>query len=196
MKKNKTYLVKKKVDLPGGKDNWIIMNGYEFARFMETEEGRSRRKGFALLESGNEIDDDIIIECGEKKAKELEKERLCRYYRKKTNMNYHTLSYDWCVAKAEVDDGDDIVADLTADVETIVMNNFINKVLYEAISTLTPQQRTLVDQLFLSDTPMTLIEYAKCHGIALASAYERKERTLIRLKKYFEKYGLDTEIFA
>lgn len=196
MKRNKTYLVKKNVDLPGGKDNWIIMNGYEFARFMETEEGRNRRKGFALLESGNEIDDNIIIECGEKKAKELEKDRLCCYYRKKINMNYHTLSYDWCVAKAEADDGDDIVADLTTDVETIVMNNFINEVLYEAISTLAPQQRTLVDQLFLSDTPMTLIEYAKYHGIALASAYERKERTLFRLKKYFEKYGLDTEIFA
>lgn len=192
----KTFMVKKDVNKPNAQDNWIIMSGPEFVKFMQTEEGRSRNKCFALLESGDGIDDDIIVECGEKKAKEWENERLCRYYRKKTNMNYHTLSYDWYLAKAETDDRDDIVANSTTDVDTIVMNKLINEVLYEAISTLTPQQRILIDQLFLSDKPMTLIEYAKCNGIALASAYERKERTLIRLKKYFEKLGLDTEIFA
>lgn len=192
----KTFMVKKDVNKPDAQDNWIIMSGTEFVNFMRTAEGKSRSKCFALLESCDGSNDDIIVECGEKKAREWENERLSRYYRKKANMNYITLSYDWCLSEADTDDGYDIVADSTTDVEAIIMNNLTNKVLYEAISTLTPQQRTLIDQFFVSDTPMALIEYAKCHGIALASAYERKERTLIRLKKYFEKYGLDTEFFA
>lgn len=39
----KVYLVKKNPEMPAGRDNWIVMNSYEFYKFMETTEGKKRR---------------------------------------------------------------------------------------------------------------------------------------------------------
>ena len=192
----KTYMVKKDINKPDSQDNWIIMTGMEFFRFMQTEEGRSRSKSFALLESGDGCDDDIIAECGEQKAREWENERLLRYYHSKSNKKFNTVSYDWCLTDSSTYGADDIIADPTADVEATVMDNLKNEILYNAICTLTPQQMVLIDQLFLSNTPMTLKEYAECNGINENSAHGRKARALMRLKKYFEKHGLDNEFFA
>lgn len=70
----KTYLVKKDPNLPGSDDNWIIMNGYEFAMFMQTEEGKNRKNNFGRLDAASENDSAIIIECGQSIAKELQRD--------------------------------------------------------------------------------------------------------------------------
>ena len=111
------FLVKKDVKKPNSQDNWIIMTGQEFIKFIKTQEGKKRSKCFALLESCDGINDDIFVECGETKAKEWENERLSRYYRKKVNMKYSTLYFDWYTSEeAETDDEDDVVVYLEGDV--------------------------------------------------------------------------------
>ena len=52
----KIYMVKKNPNMPESEDNWIMMNGYEFARFMETEEGQRRKKNFAQIDACGEED--------------------------------------------------------------------------------------------------------------------------------------------
>ena len=42
----KIYLVKKNPELPVNGNNWIVMNGFEFMKFIQTPEGRERRKCF------------------------------------------------------------------------------------------------------------------------------------------------------
>ncbi len=71
------------------------MNGYEFTRFMETEDGKKRKKNFARLEQCDSRDDAIIIECDAQKAKELESKRQCERYRKNINIDFVTFSYDY-----------------------------------------------------------------------------------------------------
>lgn len=46
------------------------MNGYEFARFMETEEGKQRHNRFAKLDRCENNDVDYIIECDEETARD------------------------------------------------------------------------------------------------------------------------------
>lgn len=36
----KIYLVKKNPEKPAGRENWIVMNSYDFAMFMKTPEGK------------------------------------------------------------------------------------------------------------------------------------------------------------
>ena len=46
----KIYLVKKDPEKPASKDNWIIMNSYEFAMFLKTPEGEKRKSAFRSLQ--------------------------------------------------------------------------------------------------------------------------------------------------
>lgn len=119
----KTYLVKKDINKPDVQDNWIIMNGYEFARFMETEDGRRRKKNFAKLDRCDECDDAIIVECGAFRAKEWERQRLRELYRACANSKYPTISYDYPSPRKEACCGDDFIADPVADIEEIMISN-------------------------------------------------------------------------
>ena len=55
-------MVKKNPNMPESEDNWIMMNGYEFARFMETEEGQRRKKNFAQIDACGEEDVIYVVE--------------------------------------------------------------------------------------------------------------------------------------
>lgn len=58
----KIYLVKKD-PAAEGQDNWITMNGYEFAMFMKTPEGQARKDNFGQLDACSEDDNIIVMEA-------------------------------------------------------------------------------------------------------------------------------------
>ncbi|NCC86701.1 MAG: hypothetical protein EOM05_02380 [Clostridia bacterium] len=192
----KTYLVKKDVNKPGAEDNWIIMNGHEFARFIKTEDGQKRKRNFARLEQCDICDDAIIIECDAHKAKELESKRQCERYRRNANSGFAVFSYDYPVHGRETLCGGDVICDIAVDVETLVLERIRNEVLYDALGLLTPMEQDLIEQLFLSNEPILLREYAEQNGICIASAHGRKVRAFRKLKNYFEKCGYGSEFFA
>lgn len=192
----KTYLVKKDINKPDARDNWIIMNGYEFARFMETEEGQRRKKNFAKLDHCDERDDAIIVECGEKKAREWERERLRELYRVCANSKHPTISYDYHMPCKEACCGDDFIADPVADVEEIVISNQKLSYLQEAIQLLTAKEKDLIMRLFLNEKTLTEQEYADACGIYQSSAHERKVRTLLKLKKILKNLGIGADYFV
>ena len=76
----KIYMVKKNPNMPENEDNWIMMNGFEFAMFMKTEEGQRRKNNFAQLDACSEDDDIYIVECGEERAKEWRSEKYAHDY--------------------------------------------------------------------------------------------------------------------
>lgn len=185
----KTYLVKKDINKPDAQNNWIIMNGYEFARFMETEEGRQRKKNFAKLDRCDERDDAIIVECGEKKAREWERERLRELYRVCANSKQPTISYDYHMPCKKAYCGDDFIADPATGIEEIVISNQELSHLQEAIQLLTDKEKDLIMKLFLDEEILTEQEYADACGIYQSSAHERKVRTLLKLKKILKNFG-------
>lgn len=192
----KTYLVKKDINKPDAQDNWIIMNGYEFARFMETEDGQRRKKNFAKLDRCDERDDAIIVECGEKRAKEWERERLRELYRACANSKHPTISYDYHMPCKEAYCGDDFIADPAADIEEIVISNQELSYFEEALQLLTAGEKDLIMKLFLDEKILTEQQYADACGIYQSSAHERKVRTLFKLEKILKNFGFGADYFA
>lgn len=192
----KTYLVKKDVNKSNSEDNWIIMNGYEFARFMETEDGQRRKKNFAKLDRCDKCDDAIVVECGKVKAREWERERLRGLYHMCVNLNYPTISFDYSVPGKEVYYGNDVIADPMADVEQTAIRLYELETLRKAISLLNNKEIELIRLMFLSDEPLTEKEYAELCVICQSSAHERKIRVLARLRNILKSSGLGTDFFA
>lgn len=182
MKKNKTYLVKKNVDLPGDNDNWIIMNGYEFAMFMETEDGQKRKKNFAKLERCDDNDYDIVIECDEETARTWECERLCRLYHRRLNAAYTTISYDYPLLNDENCCGEDMIPDPSVNVEDAVSRSIMKEFLHEALALLNEEDEAILRLLYLSDNPVSAKEYGEMLGICESYVHKKKTEALKRLK--------------
>ena len=89
-----------------------------------------------------------------------------------------------------------MICDIAVDVEALVLENIRNEVLYDALGLLTTIEQDLIEQLFLSNEPILLREYAEQNGICIASAHGRKVRAFRKLKNYFEKCGYGSEFFA
>jgi hypothetical protein len=192
----KTYLVKKDMHKPCAEDNWIIMNGYEFARFMETAEGQMRKKNFAKLNRCGGRDDDIIVECGTGTAREWERGRLRELYRACANAAYASASFDRHSHGLECSCGEEDIADPDADVEKAVIRQFETERLYEALRRLSAEEMELVELLFLADETMTESEYAAFCGICQSTAHWRKGAVLAKLKIFLEESGFGTDFFA
>ena len=135
----KVYLVKKNPEMPAGRDNWIVMNSYEFYKFMETTEGKTRRPNFGQLD-GCDVDDVIIIaECGEETAAKWrsEKDRHDYLAEAKEKLGYKTFSYH-AIASEDGEDltGEDLVQDEETDVEKTVIKLYVTKRLASSSSPL------------------------------------------------------------
>lgn len=82
-----------------------------------------------------------------------------------------------------VDNGWD-VADPDADVPTIFEINERNSQLYAAISTLTPEQQTLIKQVFFER--ISQVEIAERQGVTKKAINNRLTRILRKLKKVLQ----------
>ena len=71
----KTFLVMTDPEKGAREDNWTIMNAFEFARFMETEEGQRRKDCFEMLDPDYDGDGVLYIESGREAAAERKKEQ-------------------------------------------------------------------------------------------------------------------------
>lgn len=191
----KTFLVKKDVNKCNSQDNWIIMNGLEFARFMDTEDGQSRKKNFARLGQCDEHDDAIVVECGEMKAREWERERLRELHHLCANLKYPTISFDYFMPGKEAYCGEDVIADSTVDVAQAAIRLYEIETLHEAIRLLNNREFELIQLMFLSGGLLTEKEYAEHCGICQSSAHERKIRALTKLRDILKNSGFGPDYF-
>lgn len=189
MKRIKTYLVKKDVNKPAGDGNWIVMNGYEFSRFIETEDGQRRKRNFVALDGFEVNDVDYIIECDSKAAKDFDRNRKREKRSKRIEKKYTVVSYHALTMEDESVYGEEIVADPSASVEETVLSKLSYTVLLEAINELDTVSRELIRQMYLNDKVLSLNEYGILHGISVPSAHKRKTKALQELKTILENHG-------
>ena len=87
----------------------------------------------------------------------------------------------------EVNDKAKMVKDYDADVEDIVFSNFereaVKEIVHKALSKLKPDQQDLINNLYLSDNPMSQKEYAYKLGIEEDSVKKKAYRTRKKLKE-------------
>ena len=183
----KIYLVKKNPSIDS-KDNWIIMNGYDFATFLKTPQGVSRKDCFGKLLSCSEDDSVIIIECSAERAAEIDRENKKKTYKdriaEEDNIELYSYSHHYN------DDTEESGEDLLVDSETCVEDEAIalmrSKALKEAIRLLPDNERKLICALYSPYHPVTEAMYAKAQNTSRSSVNALKRKSLGHLKKFLE----------
>lgn len=183
----KTYLVKKD-PAKEGPENWIIMNGYEFAQFMKTPEGISRRKNFGQLDSCGSGDEILVVECGAPTAKKLRSEKDSHDYLKECEIDsgYKTFSYSSVCTDDEGASGEEMLPDKNCDVESSVINRVFQKDMREAVKNLDGLHRTIINCYFFEKPLMTEKELSKKLGMSQQLLHYHKKVALKILKRLLE----------
>mgnify|MGYP001077705491 CR=1 FL=1 len=80
----------------------------------------------------------------------------------------------------------DIYVDVQDEAFSNVEREAIKKIVHEVLEELKPQQSDLINELYLSDNPMTQAEYAEKLGIRESSVSQKAWRTKEKIKKLLE----------
>ncbi|MCQ2420854.1 MAG: hypothetical protein MJ118_06940, partial [Clostridia bacterium] len=182
----KIYLVKKDVNKPAASDNWIQMNGYEFSRFMNTEDGKARSENFITLSKCSKNDYCITIECNQEEKKGIENDRKTADYHTLRNSEYETLSFDEPIPGKDPYCGEEAISGKAAGTEEAALVNIRKEARYAATQKLLPSQQELVWLLYLSPDPMSEDAAADNLHCMRISVHQRKKRMLQRLKQLCE----------
>ncbi len=183
----KIYLVKKDPKQPAGEGNWNMLNGYEFAKFLETEEGSLRKGNFSRIDGADNNDIIIIVESDPVTALEDDRARMLANFRAKRNekIGYRTVSYFGIPDEDSQFDAEDNIPDDETNVEDAVIRSLEIEALVQAIKLLPEKDQILIEEMFLKDR-LTEQKYAQKHGISQKGANKRKNAALNRLKKILE----------
>lgn len=184
----KLYLVKKDTNKPADAKNWLIMNSYEFAMFIQTPEGQARKDCFGPLDACSFDDYQIFAECGKEAAIRWRAEKdatdYLREWEEKSGIK--TLSYQYILCDENEDSAEGLLVDEECNVELYVVKKVEAEELHRAIAKLSPDERKLITSLFLIDKPMSELEYAeKINGKQTTVGYQ-KRKILAKLKKMLQ----------
>lgn len=184
----KIYLVKKDPKQPAGEGNWNMLNGYEFAKFLETEEGSLRKNNFSRIDGADNNDVIIIIESDPVTALEDDRTRMLANFRAKRNekIGYKTVSYYGIPDEDSWFDAEESIPDDETNVEDDVVRKLEIEALIRAIKLLPERDQILIEEMFLEDR-LTEKKFAQKHGISQKGANKRKNAALDRLRKILEE---------
>lgn len=139
-------------------DNWEKMSSYEFARFMETADGKSRKENIARVPGGESGEPIIYMEVDSQTAKEWKREnnRACYLQKTMNALGIEVISYnvspnteDWEV------NGEALLEDPDCHVEDDVLRSILTENMLDAMCHLSEIEQEVITRLYLLDDPMT-----------------------------------------
>ncbi len=184
----KIYLVKKNPKLAADGSNWIVMNGYEFAMFMQTPEGQRRKDNFGQLDACSMDDVIIVAECGADTAKVWRSEKDSHDYltAAEKESGFTVFSYSTQTTTDDEGSGEELLEDKTCNVAEEVMKRLQKVEIQDAIAKLLPAERALIESLFFTECPMSEREYARKLGKTQSTINYQKAIALKHLKKLLQ----------
>lgn len=186
----KIYLVKKDPLMPPSEDNWIYMNEYQYCRFIETPEGKKRKKNFGNITGADDGDIVYIVECGESKAKqyrrEIDRHDYLREIEEKENITIISLD-------SPVEEGNDadergyldkfIISD--EDLTKDTLKKLDIDMLYLAINSLDDEEKWIIQKLFFDEKTMSARELSKMMNIPQKTLHYRKTQIFKKIRTFF-----------
>lgn len=142
----KIYLVKKNPELPVNGNNWIVMNGFEFMKFIQTPEGRERRKCFGQLDACSVDDVIIIAECGIETAKKWRSEKDSHDYLEAAKKKFGVVVFSYnaqTTAENELS-GEELLVDKQCDVAEEVLRRIQKANVQKSLSSLSSEEKDLI----------------------------------------------------
>lgn len=80
-----------------------------------------------------------------------------------------------------------VFVDIEAGFEERIFNQVDKEILYKALSKLNPDDRQLINKIYLSESKISMTKYATSMGIKSAALWKRLERIRKKLKCIFEE---------
>jgi len=146
--------------------DWVEMSGKEYYSFVTAPEN----KGRYFIDMGN-----VVLECTRAEYKK---------YRAEDDHSNYILEQEagWTTQSLEGIGGEELIADLTQDVEAEATRKFEVKALRDALARLDPRSYHLIYELYLSDTRRSERELAQARGVSQNAIHKQKKRILKNLK--------------
>ena len=169
-----------------GPDNWEKMSSYEFARFMETADGKSRKENIARVPGGESGEPIIYMEVDSQTAKEWKREnnRACYLQKTMNALGIEVISYngspnaeDWKV------NGEALLENPDCHVEDDVLRSILTENMLDAMCHLSEIEQKVITHLYLSDDPMTEHEFEKAFGVKRCTVHYYKVSALEKLRE-------------
>ena len=185
------YLVRKDPDRPVSRDNWLVMNRNEFLKFIASDEGKRRASEFGKLNACGYGDYMIVAECGCETAarwrKEKDREDRLRRTEKEMRTSGRLLSLDIETGDEEQITFKETIADPSPQVSERVQLKLDREPLNSAIRSLSRREQDLVEEMYLSESPVSELQFAERSKLSRAAVHNRKLRALGKLRSQLER---------
>ena len=173
---SKAYWIKKDPNCNLEEIDWIELNGIEFYQFINSPEGKGRYF----------IDfDDMKIETDKAEYVKWRKEKDHKDYLLDQEAKYTTLSINSLFSENSTY-YEELVPDITIDIESEVEVKIIIENVQKAILTLNHDERSLIYSLFFRQNPKSEAELSKDFNINQSSLNKRKKKIFSKIKKFWE----------
>lgn len=183
---NTICLVKKDPRHPPSQDNWIIMDGAQYYRFLSTEDGAQRKPNFLRLPAEDATDTNILIECDPATLTEWKAELNRHDYlrRSQEEVGYQCISlYDTLKCDCGTMTWEEAVDDPEqVSVEDLTLNRLDKESLRAALKHLSKREYTVIFLLFLREPPLSTEECAVALGISRSTVYSVREKSITKLR--------------
>lgn len=156
---------------------WVEMTGREFYLFTKSPDS----KGRYFIELDEEDMEPIVIEATVEKYIEWRKELRRRTLLTKSKVGFTTISLFGCEFDAD-GNGEEHIPDNTEDTEGTAMRNLQEEALHRALSLLSPEERSLMDELFLSNARKSMRELAAIEELSHVAISKRSRKIIRKLK--------------
>lgn len=190
----KTFLVMTDPEKGAREDNWTIMNAFEFARFMETEEGQKRKNHFERLDALDEDDDILIMECSTEQAMKVKSERNRADYcqRVKTETGFETMSLDGTAFGGDEEEIllIEMIADEAMDTEEQAVKEILKAEIPAAMEELSKVEQDLIRALYMGDEKMTVNRYSNLTGRSRNYITAKHQSAIRKLRLHYRKKRL------
>ena len=172
----KRYFRWKDANCHGIAPEWVEMTGREFFLFTKSPES----KGRYFIEMDEEDMEPIVIEATTEKYIEWRKELRRRARLSKSKIGFTTISLFGCEFDTD-GNGEEHIPDDTQDTEGAAMCSLQEEALHSALSLLLPEERSLLNELFLSDARKTMRELAAIEELSHVAISKRSKKILKKL---------------
>ena len=186
----KIFLVKKNPDMSSS-DNWITMNGHEFAMFMKTPEGKARKENFGVIAPVDKEDAFIYIETTKEEANEMNAkyQNSCYLKRCEKESGIATVSLYSLVDEESGTTLADIIPDESQNMEKYIEEKLLITEMYKAINKLTDIEKAVVKAFWLSDRKITEREFGSIYKKSRNEVEYLKRNTLKKIRRLMNVVG-------
>ncbi|MBQ3300214.1 MAG: hypothetical protein IJG99_08035 [Ruminococcus sp.] len=170
-----------------GKRRFIRLKGKAAYDYLKSPNGRGKR--FYKLSAEEETEDDVFVEIPASKISRVRKgERRTQYIAdcKKESGRYEISLYALEANEhGERCTGEELIEDVTIDVESTAIHNIELEKLYQAVQSLSEDEQELLARLY-SKKPATIIDLSKEWNVHYSTISRRHKAILRKLKNFLK----------